>query len=169
MFKKASLENLMIAARAVNPPLYDRLMSMASISNSASCWLAKTALSRDGYASIRVFGKSVKAHRAMFSLFFPSVIAPVVRHKCNRPNCINPAHLRHGTQYDNVQDRVNANRGGDLKGERNGRAKLTNALVIEIRASSESGAAIARRLGISKALACRIRRGDAWSHIKIGV
>lgn len=168
MFKKASREERMAAARQGNPTLYDRIMSMACVGASAACWMANTALSSDGYASIRVAGKKVKAHRVMFALFFPGVSAPVVRHKCNTPSCLNPAHLRHGTQYDNVQDRVHANRGGDLKGERNGRAKLTSALVMEIRSSQESGAAIARRLGISKVLACRIRRGDAWAHIESG-
>jgi hypothetical protein len=34
----------------------------------------------------------------------------VVRHSCNTPACINPAHLRVGTQRDNMQDMIQAGR-----------------------------------------------------------
>jgi len=165
MFKKASREERMNRARNVDPDTFDRLMASASVGSSMECWPVNTALNKDGYAAIRIAGKKTRAHRAMFALFFPGVPAPVVRHMCHRPNCINPAHLRAGTQHDNVMDRVLAGRGGDLRGERNGRAKLTPAQIAEIRNSAESGAAIARRLGISKNMACRIRRGLAWAHI----
>jgi hypothetical protein len=101
----------------------------------------------------------------MFALFYPGVDAPVVRHMCNRPNCINPAHLRAGTQLDNVMDRVLAGRNGNLKGEANGRAKLAAVEVREIQESNESGADLSRRFGISKAMACRIKRGAAWKHL----
>lgn len=165
MFKKASREERMLRAREIDPPTYDRLVAASIISASHLCWPMQTALNKDGYAHLKVRGRRVGAHRVMFSMFFPGVEAPVVRHMCNTPYCINPAHLRGGTQRENVMDRVNCNRGGDLRGERNGRAKLSAEQVVEIRSSKESGAAIARRLGISKVLACRIRRGLAWSHI----
>ena len=165
MFKKASREDRMLRARAVDPAIYDRLVSSAIISAGHLCWPMQTALNSDGYAHLKVRGRRVGAHRLMFGLFFPGVAAPVVRHMCNNPYCVNPAHLRGGTQQDNVNDRVNCDRGGDLRGEFNGRAKLNTLQVREIRNSDESGAAIARRFGISTVLACRIRRGLAWAHI----
>lgn len=45
---------------------------------------------------------------------------------------------------------------------RSGQAKLTIEIAREIRASSESGKDIARRLGVDKSLPPRIRRGEAW-------
>lgn len=167
MFKKASREDRMLKARAIDPSTYDRLVASASIGASHACWPMGTALNPDGYAHLKVKGRRVGAHRLMFALFFPGVAAPVVRHMCNNPACVNPAHLRGGTQLENVMDRVNCNRGGDLRGERNGRAVLTPKDVAYIRSSSASGAAIARELGVSKVLVCKIRRGDAWKHIPL--
>lgn len=165
MFKKASREERMLRARAIDPPIYDRLVASASIGAGHLCWPMQTALNEDGYAHLKVRGHRVGAHRLMFAMFFHGVRAPVVRHMCNNPRCINPAHLRGGTQRDNVMDRVNCNRGGDLRGERNGRSVLMPADIEYIHSSSDTGAALARELGVSKVLVCRIRRGGAWKHI----
>jgi len=54
----------------------------------------------------------------------------IVRHKCNNILCCNPHHLQLGTQYDNIQDRVQSGR--CAKGERNGYSILTNDIVIEL-------------------------------------
>lgn len=167
MYRKASREDRMSRARAIDPKVYDRLVAAASIGSSGACWPMRSALSQDGYAHLKVRGRRVGAHRLMFGLFNPGVPAPVVRHMCNNPACINPAHLRGGTQFENVMDRVNCNRGGDLRGERNGRSVLTSQDIAYIRSSSASGAAIARELGVSKVLVCKIRRGDAWKHIHV--
>jgi hypothetical protein len=104
----------------------------------------------------------------MFSLYYPGVDAPVVRHNCHNPACINPAHLRAGTPHDNAIDRMHANRGGDLRGEKNGRAKLTERDVLEIRASSLSSADLSMKFCVTKVMVCRIRRGQAWTHVKSG-
>jgi hypothetical protein len=165
MFKKASREDRMLKAREIDPPIYDRLIAAAIIGPGHLCWPMQTALNKDGYAHLKVRGRRVGAHRLMFAIFFPGVAAPVVRHMCNNPYCINPAHLRGGTQHDNVMDRVNCNRGGDLRGERNGRAKLLPADIEYIRNSPDTGSALALELGVSKVLVCRIRRGTAWKHI----
>jgi hypothetical protein len=45
---------------------------------------------------------------------------------------------------------------------KSGKAKLTIELAREIRASSETGKAIAKRLGVDKSLPPRIRRNQAW-------
>lgn len=165
-FKKASREERLAKARAGDPDTFDRLMSMAKIQSPEMCWPIQTWLNKDGYGVLRVKGRKERAHRVMFSLFAPGVFAPVVRHTCNNPACINPAHLREGTPKDNAMDRVIAGRGGNLKGECNGRAKLTDLDVIAIRSSQLSGAELARQLGVSRVLVCRIRRGQAWPHVK---
>lgn len=53
--------------------------------------------------------------------------------------------------------------GGRAYGSKNGQAKLTEQLVVEIRVSSESGASIARRLGVSRSTVNRARSGKRWS------
>lgn len=169
MFKKANRGNRMLLAREVDAPIYDRLIAAADIGGSGACWPMRSALNQDGYAHLKVRGRRVGAHRLMFGLFNPGMPAPVVRHTCNNPACINPAHLRGGSQLENIADRVNCNRNGDLRGQRNGRAVLGPQDIDYIRSSSGSGAAIARELGVSKVQVCRIRRGEAWKHIPINL
>lgn len=49
----------------------------------------------------------------------------VVRHSCDVPNCVNPAHLELGTSADNANDRKLRNRGHRPVGQLNGRSKLS--------------------------------------------
>jgi hypothetical protein len=161
--RKASRLTAFDRARTRNPKLFDRLMQNADTAQPGECWHWRLSPDRDGYGTLKVGGKSIKAHRAMHDLFYPAAI--LVRHLCHNPRCVNPLHLRAGTPLENAQDRMAAGRGGDLRGQNNGRAKLTDLDVLELRASRESGAELARKFGISKAMACRIKRGAAWAHI----
>ena len=165
-FRKASAELRRQEARNQNPALFDRLISIAKISHHGDCWPVVTNFGPDGYGILRVNGRKERAHRMMFSLYYVGLEAPVVRHICNNPGCINPAHLRAGTPKDNAMDRVFFQRGGNLKGVNNGRAKLTEEQVREIRASGESGVELAQRYGITGVMVSRIRLRKAWIHIK---
>lgn len=161
--RKASLAFATARARQVNTILFDRVMQISGV--PTECWPWPLATDRDGYGTLKVGGKSIKAHRAVASLFYPHRPQAVVRHLCNNPSCVNPIHLRPGTALENAADRVANGRSGNLSGERNGRAKLSEAQVIEVRSSSKNGAALARQFGVSKVLICSIRRGTAWSHV----
>lgn len=163
--RKASASEKRNQARARNPAIFDRLIDMAETGSHSVCWPVQRGHDKNGYGILRINGKKTKAHRAMFLLWYPGIEAPVVRHNCNNPSCINPAHLRGGTKRDNAIDRMLSGRGGDLRGEKNGRSKLTEEEVREIRGSSMSGSELAEKYGISKVMACRIKRGEAWTHI----
>lgn len=167
-FKKADVAEKIAVARRRDPRTFDRIIESAIVGSSNECWPIIRGLNRDGYGVLRVGGRKQRAHRVIFGLFYPSVPAIVVRHVCNNPACVNPSHLRGGTQKNNAEDRVNSGRGGDLRGEANGRSKLTVDQVIAIRDSSLSGTELARIHGISKVMACRIKRGAAWSHLNQG-
>lgn len=52
-----------------------------------------------------------------------------------------------------------------VKGERNGQAKLTSALVLMIRESALPLKALARRLGVDRNTVRRAKRGELWSHV----
>ncbi len=82
-----------------------------------------------------------KAHR--LSMYF---LKPVewnkdlhVLHACDRPQCVNPAHLRMGTQADNIKDRDERKRHVALKGADNGWAKFTDTQVKEIQELRRNG------------------------------
>lgn len=166
MFRRANAEQKRQAARAVNPKLYDRLMAKADVRCFSECWEVKSARNKWGYGVITVDGRKQLTHRVSFSLYWPNIETVVVRHNCNNPACINPAHLRPGTHKDNAEDRFFAGHEPDRRGVKNGRSKLTDDLVREIRRSTENNSVLGRRLGVTNAMVSRIRLGDAWTHVK---
>lgn len=95
----------------------------------------------------------------------------VVRHRCDVPLCVNPAHLEIGTHADNVRDRDERGRRVAPKGSAHGRAKLTEADVSAIRAehvrgSSENGlVALAWRFGVDHSVVGLIVNRKRWTHV----
>ena len=51
------------------------------------------------------------------------------------------------------------------KGRRHGNAKLTEEIILAIRADPNSKAAIARKWGISQQYVSKIKKGHAWKHL----
>lgn len=92
------------------------------------------------------------AHRVAWMLANgPIPRGGVVRHTCDNPPCVNPAHLLIGTRQDNIQDMVDRRRHNH--GERHNWAVLTDAQVAEIRAAVASGRIhkdVAEEYGISR-------------------
>jgi hypothetical protein len=75
------------------------------------CWEWLGSKDADGYGHIGAFcpwgGKyrPLPAPMVSYILHFGRYDRPlVVMHKCDNPGCVNPAHLRVGTQLENVQD-----------------------------------------------------------------
>ena len=102
-------------------------------------------------------------------------------HRCDRRQCVNPAHVFIGTAHDNSLDAKTKGRlaTGDASGSRrhpellrrgegNASSKLTNASVAEARrqrASGETLAAIAARLGVSINAIHAATSGKTWRHV----
>ena len=134
-----------------------------------ACWLW-TAGKRRGYGSIRDGGRMRQAHRVAWELAHgPIPDGLCVCHKCDNPPCVNPAHLFLGTKQDNNRDRARKGRQGWIKGESNGRARLTEDDVREIRALIELGKhsqrEIGQEYGVSRTLIGRIVRSEVWTHV----
>lgn len=72
----------------------------------AGCWPWISKNNRSGYQKTKVHGKSVYAHRLVYSLAtgkdIPSGL--FVCHRCDNPSCCNPSHLFLGTHADNMRD-----------------------------------------------------------------
>jgi hypothetical protein len=63
-----------------------------------------------GYGRTRCSRDFIYSHRMAYELTHGEIpVGMCVLHSCDNPKCCNPAHLRVGTQQDNVDDRVARN------------------------------------------------------------
>lgn len=117
------------------------------------CW-PWTGASVKNYGVLVVDGKRLSAHRISFKLHNEENIdGLMVRHMCNNPICVNPAHLLSGTARDNAQDCVRAGRKNSLR-------KLDDETMALIRVASGTNREVAARFNISMTRAGDVRRGD---------
>jgi hypothetical protein len=147
------------------------------VETDTGCWEFQGGRSSDGYGNISIAKAynttrcdNYGAHR--LSYYYHTLVDPaslLVRHDCDNPCCINPAHLRLGTHTDNARDCVE--RGRSVKGEKNGRSKLTNEDVLNIkkrlREGKESKAVIAKDFGVGREIIRLIYNRCNWSHIQL--
>lgn len=79
---------------------------IARITVEGNCWvIAGHKAKRGGHIRFRFNGDTLNAHRAAYQLAneIPlSAMPSLLDHICNRPQCVNPDHLRSSTQRDNL-------------------------------------------------------------------
>jgi hypothetical protein len=107
-------------------PLEDRFWEKVSIPADVitGCWIWSGGATALGHGSLVLGaeltgkrGATVGAHRYAWSVLNgPIPGGQVVRHNCDNPPCVNPAHLTVGTQADNIGDRDR--RGRTSRGDR---------------------------------------------------
>ena len=142
--------------------LADSFWSYVDNHRAGECWPWLRARS-GGYGQLQFAGRVQKAHRVAYQLAVGPLRSDlVVMHTCDNPPCCNPAHLVLGTRIDNNRDRVSKGRSatgdrhgtrthpGLWRGERNGRARLTEAQVRAIRLTTSSVSQLARDYGVSR-------------------
>lgn len=140
---------------------FDRLI--AKVTFKDLCWIWNGKKDGDGYGVTFTNGKPEKAHRKMFSMAKGKIGDGLcVRHVCDNPSCVSPLHLITGTHLENMRDRALRGRGADLKGENNGRSKITANDAQLIRCSDLSLGVLARRYGLSKTAIRYIKIGKNW-------
>lgn len=133
--------------------------------NENGCHICTShATNSRGYPLVHKNKKSYSIHRMVYEQYKGEIPEGlVVRHTCDNRMCINPAHLVVGTQKENMRDMVE--RGRSCIGERNGRAKITEAAVRDIRQSQLSVNELSEKYGIDSSTVRKIRRGKLWKHI----
>lgn len=132
------------------------------------CWLWTGSRSVKGYGNFQGRWQGqlhYKAHRFVWALYNgPIPAGKQVRHSCDNRWCVNPAHLRLGTNQDNVNDRNG--RGRTAVGERARHAKLTEDQVREIKANPDKPPRYyADKFSIDSSAITKIRSGDNWKHV----
>lgn len=142
------------------------------VDKSGECWLWTKGKDRDGYGAIRgADGKNLRAHRVSWIIHFgPIPDGLYVLHDCpdgkDNPSCVRPSHLWLGTNDDNMADCHDKKR--NVFGERHGRAKLTEEIVLEIRRLHKSGVAqktLAAKYLVNRVSINYIIARKTWTHI----
>lgn len=147
------------------------------VDRSGECWLWMGARLPSGYGRLFADGRYRYAHRRAVEL----VSGPIpdglfVCHRCDNPSCVRPSHLFLGTPSENSQDREDKGRGGADKrapsslarGEGHGLARLTSALVLEIRRHYANGHCISdlsRRYGVGATTVSSVVSRRTWRHV----
>jgi hypothetical protein len=132
-----------------------------------TCWLWMGTCDRHGYGYIRIKGKRTYAHRASWLIAHGALPVGILRHTCDIPACVNPAHLLTGTQTDNNRDAKE--RGRNVRGTMNSTAKLTDEIVRYCRQQYKAGlqtqTALCERFGVTSGLMCLVIDGRRWKHV----
>jgi hypothetical protein len=137
------------------------------VDRSGDCWKWLAHKNNKGYGAQRVHGKNWLAHRLGVWLLGVDPGKLSVCHKCDNPECVRPSHMFLGTQKDNIQDMVRKGRQNhpDRRGVAHPGAKLTEADVCAIRATSDSISTLAQRFGVRKQTISSIKKGRLWGHV----
>ena len=170
---RASLPNGLNGKNA--KPLEERLWASIEKRGPDECWLWTRKSRQSGYGWIGTQnGKHKLAHRAVWEITNGPIPegegyhGTVVMHLCDNRLCCNPAHLRLGTQAENVKDMRDKGRNVDrppMLGNAHPRAKITPEIVRAIRDRTKSAKELKALYGVGKATIDNVRQGRCWAHV----
>lgn len=147
----------------------ERFWSKVNIGEPDECW-TWTASLLHGYGHFDYHGSSSKsrkrfAHRIAFALCNQAVDdGQSILHSCDNPPCCNPAHLRIGSQQDNMDDR--SIRGRAPHGESAYQSCFTEQQVADLRREYVTTEVrmrdLARRHSVGKTTMQHILHNRTW-------
>ena len=165
----------------ITPKLEARYWAKVDVRGPDECWPWLAGTNELGYGTFSVLNKSrLATHVALQLDGRPRPADLIALHSCDNPPCQNPAHLRWGTNADNLADCIGRGRhvapAGDRhwartdpsktkRGESHGMAKLTESDIIAIRESRGSGVDLARQYRVQAAAISKIRLRKLWKHV----
>ena len=156
-------------ARTVKESFWLRVNKRGPFILKTRCWEWIGSKQSKGYGQFWNKVTTVRAHRWSYEFH----IAPIrnnllICHKCDNPGCVNPEHLFAGTQQDNIKDCSLKKRLAPVAGEVNGRSKLTNKQVLDIRSRPVYRGInidLAKEFNVSPPSICNIRKKKIWKHL----
>lgn len=183
--KRMTIDEKFAACKCVDGPI-----------EGSPCLIWPFGKFRDGYGAHRCGGRSQYAHRIAYEIKNGTVPEGLcVLHRCDNPGCVNADHLWLGTRTDNNRDRMNKDRGNTVRGdnhysrmnperlargprkniermargEKSKSAKITEAMVVEIRNRYAVGDVSQRRLArecrITQAIVWQVLNHKTWKHV----
>lgn len=119
----------------MNQLLGDSKLFWDRVQWSDGCWLWRLSCDQHGYGRYASGSRVCGAHRIAWMLANKSDIPSglVIMHRCDTPRCCNPAHLRLGTQDENIADRERKGRsavGRQARFPRPDTAKITGGVSV---------------------------------------
>lgn len=149
--------------------LEERFWSKVSKGSEEACWCWNGLVTEKGYGRFVAKRRVILAHRFSWSVRNGAIPKGLlICHSCDNPPCVNPAHLWAGTVQDNNRDMLDKGRARIThhRGEKHGRAKLTEIEIGQIRTSTGlTQIRLANHYGVSQVLISKIQRRAIWKHV----
>lgn len=133
-----------------------------------ACWRWNGASAGQGYGKLQYHDgtrqRTESAHRFSFWLHNGEWPGPglVVMHSCDERRCVNPRHLRLGTQAENIADCIAKGRKG--RGNRQWPEPVMRAVKCDLR-EGVSVRLISRATGVPESTIRNIRRRGDWKDL----
>jgi hypothetical protein len=147
-------------------PAIKRFYAKFEMGDDNECWIWKGAKSLQGYGLFWTGKKLVGAHRYMYRIQHNNLGDLHVLHQCDNKLCVNPLHLRAGTEAENQQDKVA--KGRQARGEKIHTAKLTEAKVRTIlrkHKNGQSALSLSKEYGVCYGNMLNIVHRVTWKHV----
>lgn len=147
---------------------------------TTECWLWEGYIDNLGYGTYQTdWAKklgTIKAHRLSYHLFKEAFLPTTektknILHQCDNPKCVNPDHLRLGTQLENIKERDDRGRQVTLKGINNGFAKFKEQdqidKIIELRLLGKNFTQIGEIMGTTRKTISKICTAKTYQEFNI--
>jgi hypothetical protein len=150
----------------------ERFWSKVDRRGENECWNWTARLTSFGYGRIGTggrYGDMMHAHRASYLIHYgPIPDGLVVMHICDNRRCVNPAHLKLGTQADNLRDMYDKHRNApnpSMPGNLHPQAISVDVVqeALRLRKYGLTQEQVAEKLNISKGSVYNIDKKKHWS------
>lgn len=157
----------------LTPSDRERFFEKVEAGDPDECWEWTAATTSGGYGVFRLDGKALTAHRLSYIIENEDPGELYVLHSCDNPPCVNPNHLRAGTQSENMIEASERGRLDDrntIRGAKHPQAKLTEDYVREIRERYAEGGVyhkeLADEFGVERSVVTNAVNRKTWRHVE---